>query len=104
MRTNAVNMRQMSYSSATIYIMNIASRELRNDTASVLRKVQAGEEIIITVRGRPVAQLTAVKSSRKRPLARNEFVKILQSCQSDPGLKGDLEWLAGDTTDEYPIQ
>jgi prevent-host-death family protein len=33
----------------------VASRELRNDTASVLRRVQAGEEVTITVKGQPVA-------------------------------------------------
>jgi prevent-host-death family protein len=37
----------------------VGSRDLRNDTAGVLRRVQAGEDITITVKGRPVAVLTA---------------------------------------------
>ncbi len=35
----------------------VASRELRNDTAGVLRRVRAGEDVTITVSGRPVACL-----------------------------------------------
>ena len=35
----------------------IASRELRNDTAGVLRRVQAGDEVIVTVNGQPVARM-----------------------------------------------
>jgi prevent-host-death family protein len=38
----------------------VPSRELRNDTAGVLRRAQAGEVLTITVKGKPVAQrLTA---------------------------------------------
>ena len=39
----------------------VASRELRNDTAGVLRRVQAGEEVTITVNGRPVADLAVIR-------------------------------------------
>jgi len=35
----------------------VASRALRNDTRGVLRRVEAGEHVIITVNGRPVAVL-----------------------------------------------
>ncbi|CKZ91576.1 prevent-host-death family protein [Mycobacterium tuberculosis] len=37
----------------------VASRELRNNTAGLLRRVQAGEDITITANGKPVALLTA---------------------------------------------
>ena len=33
----------------------IASRELRNDTAGVLRRVQAGERLAVTVNGRKLS-------------------------------------------------
>ncbi|CFE39462.1 Conserved protein of uncharacterised function%2C possible antitoxin [Mycobacterium tuberculosis] len=33
----------------------VASRELRNDTAGVLRRVRAGEDVTITVSGRSSA-------------------------------------------------
>ena len=35
----------------------IPQKELRNNVADVLRRAEAGEEITITVAGRPVAQL-----------------------------------------------
>lgn len=36
---------------------DVPQRELRNDTAGVLRRVEAGERVRITVHGRPVAEL-----------------------------------------------
>lgn len=78
----------------------IAARELRNRTADVLRRVEAGEQVTITVRGRPVAQLTPVRAVRRRPIARVELTRRLGRTQADPGLREDLALLAGDTTDD----
>jgi prevent-host-death family protein len=81
---------------------NVASRELRNDTAGVLRRVQAGEEIVITVNGRPAAQLIPVQAGGRRWLRRDELTRRLSGAQADPGLRGDLARLAGETTDDLP--
>lgn len=35
----------------------VPQKELRNNVAEVLRRAEAGEEITVTVAGRPVAQL-----------------------------------------------
>lgn len=78
----------------------VASRELRNHTADVLRRVQAGEEITITVRGKPVAQVVPLRPQRRRWLTREELAERLPRIQADPGLRQDLELLAGDTTDD----
>ena len=78
----------------------VASRELRNDTAGVLRRVREGEDVTITVNGRPVAVLTAVSAQRRRWLPKSEFLSRLRRVQADPGLRGDLEVLAGDTTED----
>jgi prevent-host-death family protein len=78
---------------------DVASRELRNDTAGVLRRVQSGEEVTITVNGRPVAQLTGLRTTR-RWLPRAEMIARLRRAQADPGLRDDLLRLAGDTTDD----
>ncbi|MEO6496650.1 MAG: type II toxin-antitoxin system prevent-host-death family antitoxin [Solirubrobacteraceae bacterium] len=78
----------------------VAARELRNHTADVLRRVEAGEQVTITSRGRPVAQLTPVRSLRRRLIARAELVRRLKTTQADPGLRHDLAVLAGDTTDD----
>jgi prevent-host-death family protein len=52
-------------SSATIVVMaTIPQKELRNNVGEVLRRAEAGEEITITVAGRPVAQLGPVMQKR----------------------------------------
>ena len=78
----------------------VASRELRNDTAGVLRRVQAGEEVMVTVNGKPVAQLVPLQQTRRRWLSRSELVRRLRVAQADPGLRDDLASLAGDATDQ----
>ena len=78
----------------------VPARDLRNDTAGVLRRVQDGEDIVITLRGRPVAHLTPVTSQRRRWLPREELAGRLRQAQADPGLREDLARLAGDTTDD----
>ena len=78
----------------------VASRELRNNTADLLRRVQAGEEIVITTRGKPVASLVPVETTRRRWLPRAELVRRLAVVQADAGLRNDLAVLAGDTTDD----
>jgi prevent-host-death family protein len=80
----------------------IASRELRNDTAGVLRRVEAGEEVVITVNGKPVAQLTPLPPGERRWLPRLELARRLRGLQADPGLRDDLRRLAGETTDDLP--
>ncbi|MFZ0835536.1 MAG: type II toxin-antitoxin system Phd/YefM family antitoxin [Mycobacterium sp.] len=78
----------------------VPSRDLRNDTAGVLRRVQGGEDITVTVKGRPVAVLTPARPKRRRWFTKAEFLTRLQSAQADSGLREDLDILAGDTTDD----
>jgi prevent-host-death family protein len=83
----------------------VPTRDLRNDTAAVLRRVQEGEDILITVRGRPAARLVPVTVSRRRWLPRAELAARLRLSQADPGLRDDLARLAADTTDDLgPIR
>lgn len=82
---------------------DVASRELRNDTAGVLRRVQAGEEIVITVNGRPAAQLVPVQPDARPWIGRHELARRLSGAQADPGLRDDLASLAGETTDDLPL-
>jgi antitoxin (DNA-binding transcriptional repressor) of toxin-antitoxin stability system len=78
----------------------VALRELRNNTAGVLRRAQAGEQIVITSRGKPVASLDALAQPRRRWLPRAELLERLAVAQADPGLREDLARLAGDTTED----
>lgn len=80
--------------------MHIATRELRNDTAGVLRRVQAGEEVVITVRGVPVAQIMAIVPKRRRWIPGAEMLRRLDVAQADAGLRDDVRRLAGETTDD----
>ena len=45
----------------------VGIRELRNQTASAVRRAGAGERIIITVDGRPVAQLGPLEPTDGEP-------------------------------------
>lgn len=47
----------------------ITQRELRNDSAAILREVQAGQTIIITRNGVPVAELRPIQPRRFVPRA-----------------------------------
>jgi len=76
----------------------VASRELRNDTRGLLRRVEAGEHVVITVDGRPVAVL-APMSGRPRWMPKTEFVRRLTGRQADAALAGELRQLAPDYTD-----
>lgn len=78
----------------------VALRELRNNTANVLRRAQSGEQIVITSRGKPVASLDALEHPRRHWLSRAELVKRLAVARADPGLREDLARLAGDTTED----
>ena len=76
-----------------------AVRDLRNDTARVLARVNAGEDVVITVRGRPAARLVPVKAERN-PIRKEDLVVILAEHQADPALRAELEDLVGENTDE----
>lgn len=79
----------------------VASRELRNETRQVLDRVRDGEEVVITVNGRPVARISAVEA-RDTWTPRHRFLARL--VQADSGLRDDLDRLAPDTTDDLPLR
>ncbi|MBI2169007.1 MAG: type II toxin-antitoxin system Phd/YefM family antitoxin [Actinobacteria bacterium] len=81
---------------------DVASRELRNHTRRVLERVNAGEEVTITVNGRPVALLVPVER-RTRWRSRTEFIDRVLRHQADPDLRRDLIALAPDTTDDVAL-
>lgn len=80
----------------------VASRELRNQTRALLNRVEAGEEIAITVDGRPVAVLSPLERRRRR-MSRDEFMDSILRHQADPGLPNALDGLAPDTTDDIQL-
>jgi prevent-host-death family protein len=58
--THHLNFRCGSSSATIIPVATIPQKELRNNVGDVLRRAEAGEELTITVAGRPTARLIAV--------------------------------------------
>lgn len=83
--------------------MNVASRDLRNNTRTLLDRVDAGESITITVGGRAVATLQPV-NRRPRWISAGELLSRLAQSQADPALRIELRELAPDTTDDVPLE
>ncbi len=77
----------------------VASRELRNQTRSILDRVAAGEHVTITVDGRPVAVLSPL-GPQVRWMPRQTFLAVVAGHQADPRLREDLRGLVPDTTDD----
>ena len=55
------------YSCYTGFVRTITQRQLRNESASILRDVQAGQSLIVTRNGTPVAELKPVSPRRFVP-------------------------------------
>ena len=82
--------------------MNVASRELRNNTRAVLDRVEAGETVTITIDGRPVARLEPVQA-RPRWISKQDFVRMVLPSQADPQLARELRDLIPETTDDLSM-
>ena len=78
----------------------IPQKELRNQVGEVLRRAEAGEEITITVSGRPVAQLGPARTRQWVP---GSQLSELWSSPADPTLEKDLERLGGELMDPWAL-
>ncbi len=78
----------------------VPQRELRNHIARVLREVEAGETLRVTVDGRPVADLVPIARARRRFVPREEVARILQKVPLDAEFSRDIEEILGATIDE----
>lgn len=72
---------------------DVSSRELRNRTAEVLRRVEAGERVRIQVNRRPVAEL--VPLGRPTWTSGAAIERVLAESPADPGLLDDLAAVRG---------
>lgn len=80
----------------------VPARDLRNRTAEVLRRVEAGEEIEVLRDNRPVAKIIPI-SRRPQWIPASEVVRELSRLGPDTtGLSAELSDLLADTTDELP--
>ena len=76
----------------------IPQKELRNHVGEVLRRAEAGEELTITVAGRPVAQLGPIRRAHWVPSSR---LARLWALPPDRTLEKDLERLGGEMVDPW---
>lgn len=77
----------------------IAVRELRNDVSAILRRVEAGETLTVTVQGRPVAQLTPL-ARRPEAMPWAIFHTTMQRASADAALGDELADALPATTDD----
>lgn len=66
----------------------IAQRDLRNRSGEVLREAERGATFVVTVDGRPVAQLGPIP--RRRWVPREELAQLLRDAPFDSTLQKDL--------------
>ena len=78
----------------------IPQRELRNNVARVLRQVEAGERLRITVDGRPVADLVPTRDDLRTFVSRADITRLLARAPLDPGFAQDIAPLTDATIDE----
>ncbi|MEO7269477.1 MAG: type II toxin-antitoxin system prevent-host-death family antitoxin [Knoellia sp.] len=83
----------------------IASRDLRNHTAAVLKQVADGAEVTVTVHGEPVALITRPRHQRRTSLPKAELLEFLGRQSVDSSLADDMAWISEGSTDDLgPIR
>lgn len=77
---------------------SIPQKELRNQVSAVLRRVEAGESLTVTVAGRPVAQLSP--ATGRRWVGGDTLARIWHG-PAPRGLDDDLMRFGADLADPY---
>ena len=83
--------------------MDVSVRELRNHTARVIAAVEAGERVVLTVHGRPVADIVprAVRTERKSTEQVLAMLADIRSRARELGVESDpSDYDTGLTFDE----
>ena len=69
----------MPRSIATITEMKeVTDKELQHQTERLVRRAEAGESMVITVDGKPVANLRPYRSHAQRWMLRDELIELLK--------------------------
>ncbi len=69
----------------------VSLRDLRNHAADVLRRVEGGERVQISVNRRPVAELVPLERPHWTSGAAME--RVIREAPAEPGLLDDLRWV-----------
>lgn len=84
-------------------MVSMDARELSHHTLRVLERVESGEEVVITVAGRPVARLTPV-AEKPKWVSRDELLSWLATGAADSGLRHDLDQLVPELVDDRDVR
>lgn len=79
--------------------MEIGVRDLRNRTARVIDAVKAGERVVLTVNGDPLADIVP-HGRRTRWLGGAQLREQLAERAADQALREELDELTGQTLDQ----
>lgn len=82
---------------------DIPARELRNNVSGVLRRVEAGERLRVTVSGRPVAEIAPLPL-KPHTIQWEAFIAGRHDWLADPGLAKELAELLPETTDDVAVR
>jgi prevent-host-death family protein len=80
----------------------IPARDLRNRTAEILRRVEAGEEIEVLKDNRPIAKIIPLPWRRRWLPASEVAAELLRLGSDATGLANDLAAALTDSTDDLP--
>jgi len=80
----------------------IPARDLRNRTAEVLRRVEAGEEIEVLKDNRPIAKIVPLSRRRQWLPASEVGRELARLGPDDTGLADELRQTLTETTDDLP--
>jgi prevent-host-death family protein len=79
-------------------VATIPQKELRNNIGEVLRRAESGEEITVTVAGRPVAHLGPIE---RRRWVHGETLRAIWRTPAPVGPADDLERFPGMLGDPF---
>jgi prevent-host-death family protein len=78
----------------------VSVRDLRNHTSEVLRRVETGAPVTVTVDRRPVARLVPLPARSESMPAGEFFARLGRIGGADPGLRDELRDVLTETTDD----
>lgn len=84
--------------------MDVSVRELRNHTARVVAAIESGEPVVLTVHGRPVADIVPrqVRSERRSSEALLADLAEISALARELGVESDpADFDTGWTTDDF---
>jgi prevent-host-death family protein len=84
--------------------MDVSVRELRNHTAKVIAAIESGEHVVLTVHGRPVADIVprVVRSERRSTEAVFADLAEISELAAELGVESDSDdFRSGLTTDDF---